>query len=651
MNGAPSRSAFATSAPLRRILTDIREDAPPRPVYESVMALARVPSVVLRSPLALAVVLLSGCGASAPPPPVAAPEGHAASEAPPPSTSRPAAPAPRPDDVVVWFHTDRPQRVATLADSITASEQDDGLGIKRYLQLCDGQRPLDVASVAKVGAKDVLVAAGFGVASEAAFLTAAAQGFDVSQPAPGKAVLVAKDKGKGDDGGAKAAAHRNLVCDTSGADGAAHRVVCGDDGVSGALVAWLAGAPQPATPGDLARVEIYAAPIQAAAHADTKAHGKSLKQLLAVLDDASGMTVRLNGGDGAPVRLDVDLTFAAAGSPWTKGLLAHDAPVSSHPAPNVAWPTGTSFVVQLPGGGPWAPLLLNAGELLSSSALLQPQAKPLFDEVHAILQRPIVCGEVTDLDAGRAALARVVAGPHADLLSSMQAPKTPADAAKRKAHEALEASLGGVLLCAIQEKPKDTERLLRGMAKLAPANHTVVIRPAAGLGLPAGSLVVDDTTRPDRPAASKDTKKAKPERSTTFAVPDGETTWLVFADTVDPRAAAHLASGVLGAPRTTEPLPSGQGTVLTGYVTTLAGAFAWDLAVKDYDAVQKTLGEKPGRLFISLAQQPAGDAGTFSVHLSSDVSSLRTLGKRAGVVMLGAGFILALAASDDSDKP
>jgi hypothetical protein len=624
------------------------------------MPLFRTSFVLLRGPLVLAVVVLAGCGASPPPPPATGPESHADVNTPPPSKAGAAAPASRPDDVVAWFHADRPQHLVTLIDSITASDQDDAMGIKPYLQLGDGQRPLDVATVARQGAKDASLATGFGfgVPSGAAFLTAAAQDFDVSQPASGKVELLARPKSKSDDDGPKPATRRKLVCDTSAADGAAHRVVCGDAGVPDALVAWLAGAPQPAS-NDLARLEIKAAPLRAMAHADPSAHGGLAKQLVAVLDDASGMTVRLDGGDGAPVRLDIDLAFAATSSPWIKGLLAHDAPASSQPAPNVAWPAGTSFVVQLPGGGPWAPLLSSAGELVPSSALLQPGAKPLVDEMHAILQRPITCGDVTDLDAGRAALGKLLAGPHSDFLSSTKgSANTPAEAEAKKAYDALDASLTGVLLCAIQEKPRDTERLLRGLAKLAPAHHTVVVHSATGLGLPSGSLVVDDTTRPDKPgagdkdhAAGKDKKKAMPKRSTTFAVPDGEVTWLVFADTLDPKAAARLTNKVLAAPRPTESLPTSHGTVLTGYVTTFAGAFMWDLAMKNYDGIQKTMGETPGRLFISLTQQPAGDAGTFSVHLSSDVSTLRALGKRAGVAMLGAGFILALAASADSGKP
>ncbi len=519
------------------------------------------------------------------------------------------------------MHVESPSRLAAFLDQVSGpAKKDDSCAkgdARACLDLADPARPVDVGIVLSDGADGE--ATGFSVRSLDAFRAAAAKDFDLKEPRRGRVELVAK---KPSDKNEK----KPVVCDVTDADGPSHRVVCGEPRGVERLGAWLRTSPTPASREGLARVEIYRAPLVAAA--DKRWPDDASRDTRALAHDFDGATLTLTGGDGADamVDLNVDARMRESHSSWTRALLA--------PAGSAAMPdtfarlnTDSTAALYVPGGGPFAALFDWFG--------FQE------DELRAVLGRPMACGFVVDLDDGRAALA-----------SARRASSKTRD----KANAELESALSGHAVCGVQEPVKAAEKLARKLVQLAPASgDRYAVRPATRLGLPAGSFLVETThaSTPTKSAGATQPKPSAPRTDTTLAIPDGDTTWLVMADGAnDVARAARIGKRVLGRPKAAAPAAR-PGTLADGYVTTLLGAFFWDLAMHSYDPIEKTLASaaSPQRLHVALTQQIAGSGGTLSLRLSTPASALPTFGVRASALALPIGlFAAAFFLADDAPK-
>lgn len=588
-------------------------------------------------------LLCAACAASPPPAPV--------NVAPP---VLPVAPAETkamkveaPSGLAAWLHVENPDRLASLIDRLGGPAKADAScahgDLRACLQLTDSHEPLDVAFAPSESSDDAEATA-FSVRSLALFRSAADKEFKVTEPRAGRLVLGTKATTSPGDASPPGKKPSSIVCDVSGAESSAHRVVCGNEEGVARLGPWLRTSPRPATNDELARAEIYREPIVAAAEKRLAGDKLVQRETRQLAHDFGGATLKLTGGDaaGAPIALDIDVRMRDSRSRWTKVLLAPLAAAAPIPETFARLPAGTTAAVYMPGGGPFVALLDQLDVLTQLTSLDPTKAKPVLDEARAVLGRPMVCGYVVDLDDGRAALAKVRRTPEKE---------------RKKAEDALDAALSGHVVCGVQAPAKAAEQLARKLIQLAPpsSGDTYAVRPAASLGLPKGSFLLETTRRSVAPAAgtASGTKAGAATRTeTTLAVADGSTTWLVLAnDANDVRRAAHLSSRLLAAPKgPVTAFPVESGTVVTGYVTTLLGAFFWDLATHSFDAIEKTLSDpSPGRLQISLAQHVAGPGGSVSLRLSTDAATLPTIALRASLLALPVGLLLAtLASGDDS---
>jgi hypothetical protein len=379
-------------------------------------------------------------------------------------------------------------------------------------------------------------------------------------------------------------------------------------------------------------MEVYKEPLVALADKRLAGDTSLQRETRLLAHDFGGATLELTGDAAdAQIALDVDVRMQDSQSRWTKVLLAPVDTPAAIPDTFARLPVDTTAALYVPGGGPFVALL---DPLFAELALDPAKAKPVLDEARAVLGRPMVCGYAVDLDDGRAALAKLRKAPEKD---------------RKNAEKALNEALTGHVVCGVQEPAKAAEQLARNLARLAPPSpdETYAVRPAAGLGLPNGSFLVETTHRKAASSASKPSTHT----STTLAVADGSTTWLVFADDAsDVRRAARLSARLLADPKkTVSPFSVTQGTVLTGYVTTLLGAFFWDLAMREFDGVERSLATtSPGRLGVAIAQHVASPGGSLSLHLSTDAASLPTLAVRAGVLALPIALLIAATAGSDS---
>ncbi len=539
-----------------------------------------------------------------------------------------------PSGLAAWLHVENPERLASLIEHISPAGADATCAKgdpRACLALADAHAPVDVAFAPSASGDDAEASA-FSVHGLVAFRAAADKEFLVTQPKPGRLELGAKSHADASTPGKKPSA---IVCDVSAAEGAAHRVVCGNEPGVTRLGPWLLTSPRPATNDELARAEIYPGPIVTAVEKQWAGDSLVQRETRQLAHDFGGATLKLTGSDAAaaPITLDIDVRMQDSRSRWTKVLLGPLAASATIPETFARLPADTTAAVYMPGGGPLV-ALLDQLDLFTELASLDPaKTKPVLDEARAVLGRPMVCGYVVDLDDGRAALAKVRRALEKD---------------RKKAEADLNTALAGHVVCGVQEPAKAAEQLARNLIKLAPSSgDTYAVRPGALLGLPNGSFLVETTHRkPSKAGMSTHTE-------TTLAIADGSTTWLVSADDAsDVRRAAHLATRLLAGPkRSVTAFPVEPGTVVSANVTTLFGAFFWDLATHTLDGVEKTLATStPGRLQISLAQHVAGSGGSVSLRLSTDAASLPTFALRAGVLALPLALLFAVSGDNSAPK-
>lgn len=570
---------------------------------------------------------VAACGGEPTPPQAPTALPPAPSAPPPAPASVPVVEAP--SDLAVWLHVEQPARLGTLAKELAGPPAADASCANGDLADCltfiDTSRPVDVAGLLTDG-RDDSGAIAFSVESAAAFRAHAEKGFETTEAKPGTLRLVGKKDAKKD---------KPVLCDIGAAD-ASHRVVCGDEAGLARLAPWLLTSPRPASIAGVAQAEVYAGPIVAAAEKQITGDKPRDQELRHFLHDFDGATVRLSAGDapGAPMALDFDVKMRGAQSPWTKVLLTPSA--SGGPVPDTfgRLSKDATAAVYLPGGGPLVALLDQLGSFASLAALDPAKVKGAADDLRDLLGRPAICAHLIDFDEAGGALARARKAP---------------DKERAKAQAGLEAAFDSHIVCGVQEPAPATEKLARKLVDLAPKTpgEKETIRPAGNLGLPKGAFVLESTT-PGTPSSSKGggKKPAPPTKSATLVVPDGDTTWIVGGD--DLQLAARLAKRILAQPKgALAGIESGPGTALTGYVTSVFGAFSWDLAMHSLDGLQATLAApSPGLLRFALSQRPSGPGGTVSLRLAGDAATVKTLGLRAApltFVVVGAVALMALS--------
>ena len=533
-----------------------------------------------------------------------------------------------PRDLVAWMHVEHPAKLAALIEQAVGPADKDATcpkgNVRACLEYADPSHPVD-AAVALSDSGDDATAVAFSVTSLRAFRTRAAVDFDVRELRPGRLGLEA------------AKAKDKLECDVTRADMPDHRVVCGEPRGVERLGAWLASSPAPASRDGLARIDIRRAPFVALADKAWPADDQAHEDVRALAHDFDGATITLDAGDdpSSTAALALDVRMRDSKSSWTRMVFS---PASSSPMPATfarLVPDSTG-VIYVPGGPQLAEIFDRLGAFKELAPGDPAKTKPVLDELRAEFAKPMACGYVVDLDDGRAALANVKRAAPKDL---------------DKAHAELDAALSGHATCALQETTKAVERLMRKVVPLYPANGDhYVFRSATSLGLPAASFVFETTHAP-KPGVKK---SAPPAKDTMLAVPDGDTTWVIFANNGNDvarttRAIKRVLSRPAGA---TDAFAAPPGTLLTGFATTFLGAFFWDLAMHSYDEVEKTLATTTSaRMQLSLSQAPAGSGGTLSLHLAAPVSSLPTFGKRASAVAVPIGIFAALMFADASSKP
>jgi hypothetical protein len=586
-------------------------------------------SPTLLGPLAASFLALVACGGAAPveaPPAVPAPS----SSVPPPVTEKPA-PVERPASVAVWVHVEKPARLAALAQDVSDKPSAGASCAKGDLVDCltfvDPARPVDLAGAPGDSGNDVMAVA-FSVDSVAAFREHAGKTFDTSEPKPGLLRLAKKAAAD------TTSAHEDdqpVTCDLGDAE-STHRVVCGNEAGFASIGPWLRTAPKPSSTDDVARVEVYPAPVVAAAEKALGGDASKHDELRQFAHDFAGATLRLAAGDapGASVTVDLDVRLQSPQSPWAKLLLAPASPPGPVPDTLGRLSRDATASVYVPGGGPLVGLLDRIVSTSAFSSLDSAKVHAASEELRGVLGHGVACAHLIDLDEARAELGRARRAPEKD------AKKTAA---------ALERAFDSHVVCGVQGPIKAADRLARKVLDAAPKTpgETNSLRPAAGLGLPGGSFVLESIEHPPagKTAPGRHDKPAGSKTRHTLFVPDGETTWIVTGE--DLPLTAAIAKKVLAQPKGPS-FDAAPGTLLTGYVTSMLGAFEWDLMMHSMDGLEATLANpSSGRLGFVLAQHPEGSGGTLSLRLTSDVPTLKLLAKRALPVAFMAIGMIALS--------
>jgi hypothetical protein len=534
----------------------------------------------------------------------------------------------------VWVHVEKPSRLAALAQDVSGKPSGDASCAKGDLADClafiDTARPVDLAG-APGDSGDEVMAVAFSVESVAAFREHATKGFDTTEPKPGMLRLAKKADAD------TTSPHRNepVTCDLGAAE-ASHRVVCGNEAGLSSIGPWLRTGPKPPSTDDVARVEVYPAPVIAAVEKQLGSDASKHDELRQFAHDFGGATLRLGAGDapGGPLTLDFDVRMQSPQSPWAKLLLAPAPPPGPVPDTFGKLSHDATASVYVPGGGPLVGLLDKALSFQALSSLDSARVHAATEELFGVLGRGIMCAHLIDFDEARAALGRARKTPEKD---------------PKKAAAALDRAFDSHIVCGVQEPIRAADRLAHKLLDAAPKTpgDTNSLRPAAGLGLPKGSFVLESIEHAPAVKTARHDKPAGPKTSRTLVVPDGETTWIVTGE--DLNLTSAIAKKVLAQPKGAG-LDAPPGTILTGYVTSLFGAFEWDLAMHSIDGLEASLASpSTGRLGFVLAQHPEGSGGTLSLRLTSDVPTLKTLATRAvPLAFMAVGMIALMQMAPDS---
>jgi hypothetical protein len=514
-----------------------------------------------------------------------------------PTTAPPVAalPVEAPSSLALWVHVAQPARLAAIASALSdsakaaAHQRSCAEGdVAECVLLIDATRPVDFAIALKDGAD--LEATAFSVDDVGSFRERAKKTFaSASEPKPGILKVTP-----------------TIVCDL--ADAGSRRVVCGTEGGIALLGPWLRSAPRMETSG-IARGKIFAAPVLAAVDKSFPGDGGRDEAVRQLAHDLAGGSMELREGDDAKsLTFDLDLDVHDPQSPWMRALLA-PLPATTGSAPDAFGRIehDATATIYAPGGALSA-LFEQIAPLASDASRDPAKAAVAMKELGEVLRQPIVCAHSIDLDDARAALdvARKASTKDRD-----------------KALASLDDAFESRFVCGVHAPIATIGKLAREIVAVMPPSpgETNAIRSGASLGLSKDAVAIETTTKPAlTPGVAK---PPPPRKSVVLVVPDGDSTWVVGAE--DPRRAARWVKRLLAEPK--HPLRDAQATpsIFSGSLSALLGAFAWNLALHDLDKLDASLATPPGQFRFALATRAHGASDTLSLHLASDVATLKAI--------------------------
>lgn len=612
--------------------------------------------------LACAFVLGAGVmGCGGPPAPQAPDLGSLsiAPPAPPVKTSGPVAIA-RPENVIAWVRLDD---FDGLLDLIGVSAQSLGSNamlteILPYYEALETHRPIDVIVLAAgKRAKDVEVAARFGLRDPKGFFRAVSQHYDVVER--GDRIIVQKQTPHADRPETRDDEQPEgevvMVCDLAGT--AAERATCGSEAAMDSVAEWLRAGPEPraedsvrtAKGGAIGRAILYGNALRKviAAH-DPPRHDPTERSLLAFLEDIDVVSIDL-------AREDENRSFVlgtrlrSASSTIAKEMLAK--PNDDKPGDPFfrIWQDG-SAVVFTPGGGSlpqWSAELVESISTRVKDSGNDPSAAA--KALGKTLEKPVTIGYGVRIDHAKTALAAV------------RSAKDP-----EKAMAALERALDEYLVYSVPVEPAAAERALKDVAahwtssnedyqlhynSSYPATRYVVRTAPAKLGLSKGSFFLDITSADWRHYAGGANNAVKTKTDHVVHVPIAGATWGLTCpdDKTCAESAKKLAAPASTQKRALDPLFERKGIAFAGYVSSLVGAFTMhrmSLGAASGGVPNDVLTEIEHDLASPRLEMPfvvttekQGEGGTVAFEMRGERDAFKVLGEHAG---LGGGSGLGI---------
>lgn len=617
-----------------------------------------------KSLVACALALAAGvasCGGQAPP---QAPDLGSLSIAPPVSTVKSSSPVAiaRPENVLAWIRLDDFDGILDLAGVTAQSIGSNPMlsEILPYYETLDMHRPIDVIVLATgKRAKDVDVAARFGLRDAKGFFREISKHYDVSER--GDRVVVRKQTSHADRaepaGDEEPEGEVVFVCDLTGT--AAERATCGSQAAMDSVAEWLRGGPDPRPEdsvrsgkgGSMGRAVLYGSALRKVLAASVPRRDDSTeKTLFDFLEDIDVVSLDL-------AREDKQLSFVfgtrlrSATSTIAKQMLSK--PNDEKPGDPFfrIWQSGSAAVF-IPGGGAmptWATLLADSfGSRVHDSSSTDPSNAA--KAVGKVLEKPVTIGYGVRLDQAKTALAAV------------HAAKDP-----EKAMAALERALEPYLVYSVTVEPAIAERALKDVAaswtssgeeyekkyrtSYPTTRHTVRAAPAK-LGLPKGSFFFD-TISPDwrrSPGGGPGNVQTKTEHI--VHVPIGGATWGLTCP--DEKACAEgakklLAPSANASKRSLDALFERKGIAFAGYVSSLVGAFTMHRVYLGSPSggvpsdvlteIEHDLASPRLELPFVVTTEKQGEGGTVALEMRGERDAFKMLGEHAG---LGGGSGLGI---------
>jgi hypothetical protein len=570
----------------------------------------------------------------------------------------------RPENVIAWIRVDDFDGILDLAGVSAQSLAANPMlsEILPYYETIEPHRPIDVIVLATgKRAKDVDVAARFGLRDAKGFFRAVSKHYDVSEK--GDRVIVRKQtphSARPEDEEEEAEGEVVMVCDLAGT--AAERATCGSQAAMDSVSEWLRGGPEPRPEdsvrtgkgGSMARAVLYGSALRKVLAANVPRRDDATeKSLFDLLEDIDVVSIDL-------AREDKELSFVfgtrlrSASSTIAKQMLSK--PNDEKPGDPFfrIWQSG-SAVVFIPGGGAlptWASFLTDS---FGSHSHDESSGDPsnAAKAIGKVLEKPVTIGYGVRLDQAKTAL------------SAVRAAKDP-----EKAMTALERALEPYLVYSVSADPAVVERAMKDLATSwtssseeygkkystsYPVTRHVVRAAPAKLGLPKGSFFFDTTSADWRHSVGSSSGAGGGVKTKTehiVHVPVGNATWGLTC--LDEKACVEGAKKLLApgaAPkRSLDSLFERKGIAFAGYLSSLVGAFTMhrvslgspsggvpnDVLVEiEHDLASPRL-ELP---FVVTTERDERAGGNVAFEMRGDRDAFKMLGEHAG---LGSGSGLGI---------
>lgn len=609
--------------------------------------------------LALAV---TSCGG---PPAPREPDLGSLSIAPPAPTAKTSAPVAlaRPENVLAWIRVDDFDGILDLtgvnAQSLAANPMLSE--ILPYYETIEPHRPIDVIVLATgKRAKDVEVAARFGLRDAKGFFRAVSKHYDLSEQ--GDRVLIRKQARtpKAGEEEEEPEGEVVMVCELAGT--AAERATCGSQAAMDSVAEWLRAGPEPRAEdsvrtgkgGSMGRAVLYGGALRKVLAANVPRRDDATeKTFFDLLEDVDVVSMDL-------AREDKELSFVfgtrlrSTTSTIAKQMLSK--PNDEKPGDPFfrIWQNG-SAVLFVPGGGAlpaWATWFTDSLASREAPHHGDASADPsnAAKAVGKVLEKPVTIGYGVRLDQAKTALAAVRAAKDPD-----------------KAMTALERALEPYLVYSVSVEPAAAERALKDVAaswtsssedvskkygSSYPSTRHAVRTAPSKLGLPKGSFFFD-TTSPDWRHSAGGPAGMKTKTEHIVHVPIGNATWGVTCPdekTCAEAAKKLLAPAAANAPkRSLDPLFERKGIAFAGYLSSLVGAFTMHRVSLGSPSggvpndvlteIEHDLASPRLELPFVVTTEKHGDGGNVAFEMRGERDAVRMIGEHAG---LGGGSGLGI---------